>query len=296
MFTLLFKKTIIVSLALNSLATLTRAEIEPRYSAHHGSVSLTKICEDLKQQVSLTQWHPAIFLLGEIHGVKRVSDQQIEILEALKASGFIVQTALEFLEYPHQETVNQFRAGLISQPEFLQKISWGGFDFGLYVRQILFPDASSLSMAINSPRSLTRKIARTGLNSLTKEEKQLLPPNLERGNDGYFQRFREVMGSHLASPESLENYFMAQSVWDDTMAWQLISRSRESKDPNLSVIVVVVGEFHTAFGGGLIDRLVQRGWKGPIVSLSQLPAQGFRPDSDIYHPSFGIRSHYYWLH
>jgi uncharacterized iron-regulated protein len=282
-----------------------RAENLPRHSVTHLPVSLASLGDELRYQMNQGQQNLALVLMGETHGVRQVSDQQVEMIEALRNMGFRVYTALEFLEYPHQSFVDQFRAGMISQDEFLRAIQWSGFDFSLYLRQILFPSPQESSFAINAPRALTRKIARSGMISLTPDERNLLPPNLERGNENYFKRFQEAMRDHLPGPEALENYFMAQSVWDDTMAWQILKRvgelsekaQSESKLQNSSpsVIVLTVGEFHTAFGGGLPDRLRKRGFRQPMITLSQLPSLDFHPNL-IDHPEFGLRSDYYWLH
>ncbi len=204
--------------------------------------------------------------LGELHGFKDVADGQVQILEALRNRGHKVDVAFEFFPYTKQTEVDQFVQGLIPEVDFLASIGWGkGLDFGFYRAQALFSRhlAGERTLAINAPRSLTGAVAKRGLVGLTDEEKSLLPPDLELGRAEYFDRFRELMGGH-ADEKTLVRYFEAQSVWDDTMAWQLTGhRSGNTK-------VVVVGEFHVQYGGGLPHRLSVRNPQAEIVTIGFL--------------------------
>ena len=83
--------------------------------------------------------------------------------------------------------------------------------------------------------------------ALSAEERRFLPPVWERGNARYFERFQEAMKDH-AEPEEIDNYFWAQSLWDDTMAWQALRA--QTADPR-GILVIIVGAFHVEFGGGL---------------------------------------------
>ena len=55
--------------------------------------------------------------------------------------------------------------------------------------------------------------------------------------------------------DKLENYFIAQSTWDDTMAWQTVHFMKHHPD---HVFVIFVGEFHVQYGGGLPHRIQER--------------------------------------
>jgi uncharacterized iron-regulated protein len=192
-----------------------------------------------------------ILVVGEMHGLKPVHDQQMSILQGLRDRGLTVSTGMEFFNYTDQSLIQSFRSGDISQADFKKAINWGAMDFSLYGPQLLFGDGG---IGLNMPRSVTSTISKNGLAALSPEQQALMPPNFELGNDGYKRRFLEAMGGHMA-PEKFANYFAAQSVWDETMAWQALEFMKKNKD---HVFVIIVGEFHVAYGGGLPDRLQSR--------------------------------------
>lgn len=59
---------------------------------------------------------------------------------------------------------------------------------------------------------------------------------------------------------------MAQSAWDDTMAWTATEYIRGHPD---EVLVIVVGDFHVAYNDGLPERLRKRR-ATDVVTISML--------------------------
>ena len=251
-----------------------------------------------------------ILVFGEQHAVDESDPDsivhqghQIELLKSLPK----VNLGMEFLEYPKQNFVDQYLLGQMTDLDFQTAVGWGSNPFSLYKQQILAPVAGGGSTwAINMPREITKQISKQGLGSLTPEQQSFLPPHLSRGRALYFARFEEVMSGH-ATPEQIENYFWAQSTWDETMAWRtllLISDPKTNKD---YVTVIIVGAFHVEYGGGLPDRLKARilnDWpngNGPRVKtlvqmdLPNLEAKtiesALAPD-----PKYGLISDYVWVY
>lgn len=238
-----------------------------------------------------------VVVLGEAHGTQVMADQHMQVLEILRKNGHRISVGMEFFNYPDQVSVDEWRAGKLSEEDFLKKVSWGkGFPFDSYRRQVQFPDPQNeFVIALNAPRSLTGKISKAGLASLTAEEKALLPPQFTLGNDLYKERFNALMtgSGHVPTPDQLNNYFAAQSTWDDTMAWraqEFLSRNPEQ------VLVIIVGEFHVQYGGGLPDRLKARGLN--VTTFSQVNLEGL---SDVEQgrevfPSekYGARADFVW--
>jgi uncharacterized iron-regulated protein len=234
-------------------------------------------------------------ILGELHGVAEISVAQVDVLKQLRKRGHLVDVGLEFFSYAHQQEVDQYVRGKISEAEFLSKIEWPkSMDFSHYRGQALFPsfDLGETTMAINAPRSLTGAIAKRGLSGLSQAEQSLLPPGLELGRADYFERFRDLMGGHVGEAD-LQRYFEAQSVWDDTMAWQL------ARNETHNTKVVVVGEFHVQFGGGLPNRLDRRIPGANIKTLGFVNIAGLSPEEvqaiPLPHPKWGQRENYICL-
>lgn len=238
-----------------------------------------------------------VLVLGELHDSQDHHDNQVAMLEAIASAQptLPISVGMEFFERPYQGLVDQFLAGGLPEADFLKSIGWGGTPYELYRRQVAFPAAhQGFTLALNARRDLTAKIAKKGLESLTPEERSELPADFTLGNPGYLERFRQSMGGHV--PDSaVERYFAAQSAWDETMADTATRFLRAHPE---QLLVVIVGDFHAAYGGGLPDRLRARG-APEVVAISQVQATGLtdaeleeliRPD-----PRYGVRGRYVWI-
>lgn len=238
------------NMSLNTLLSLIISAILPLSvfaQIYEGETSAQIELNQVIEQIKPGQ----ILVIGEMHGLKPVHDQQMGILQALREQGHKIAVGMEFFNYTDSSLIASFRKGELTEEDFKSAIKWGSTDFSLYGPQLLFGEEG---FGINMPRSVTSQISKNGLVSLTQEQQLLMPPNFELGNEGYKRRFNEAMGGHLP-PEKFENYFAAQSVWDDTMAWQALNFVEKNPD---YVYVIIVGEFHVAYGGGLPDRLRHR--------------------------------------
>ena len=224
-----------------------------------------------------------VLVLGEQHAADASSPQhhinQARLLKILPR----VSLGMEFFEYPRQATVDNFLGGVTTEAEFLTEVGWGGNFFPLYRRQLFLADAV---VALNMPRAVTRKVGRGEL--LSNEDRALLPPIWERGSELYYERFVEAMGGH---GPSLENYFMAQSLWDDTMAW------RTSLRPGKEAFVIIVGDFHVLYGHGLPARLIRHG-VSQVKTMVQVEIDDWstREEAGAPNPKYGPRADYIWGH
>lgn len=262
----------------------------------------------------------AILILGEEHNNPQHAQHQMEIIHGLQHLGLKVHVGMEFVDFTQQQSLEQYRRHEISETNFLQQIAWTGFDFANYREQILAPQEqlSEHCYGINSPRSLTSKVSKKGLESLTTEDRKLLPPQFTLGRSSYKERFSEVMGGHIP-PEKLDRYFAAQSIWDDTMAYQsLLAYSQQLSSASSlartekTIFVIVVGEFHVQYGGGLPDRLQTRMYDFslsvsdshlpmtlPIITMSFLDQQGMDKETQQQetqpHAKWGSRADYLWV-
>lgn len=240
----------------------------------------------------------SVIVMGESHAFKGYSklDQllQVKLIESLQEAGFKVSVGMEFISFTFQESLDAYLNSEIDEGQFLKNINWGKTPYENYKKQILSPlNNSGWTYGINAPRFLTKKIFRTGLGSLTPEERDLIPEDFEIGNDDYYERFVEAMGGH-GDPQFLKQAFTAQSVWDDTMAW---NTNEIMKENSSDVFVIIVGNFHVRYGGGLVDRLYKRGLNN-IISIIQTPNLKLddidREELAKPHEKYGEISTYVW--
>ena len=241
----------------------------------------------------------SIVLVGENHDLQTHHDQELQVMQALRSRGLTVAVGMEFFSYIYQNQVDAYRAGTLAESDFLKQIRWGSDPFPLYKDQALFPLASegAGTVALNAPMALTGKIAQGGLASLSPDEQSLLPPQFTLGRDSYKQRFFDLMGGmdHLPSVAVADNYFTAQSVWDDTMAWRA---TEYLKAHPAQVLVIVVGEFHVQYGGGLPNRLQARG-NFPLWTISMVNTDGMTADEVqqeiLPSTQYGPRADFVWF-
>jgi len=246
---------------------------------------------DMTAQVSAG----TIVILGENHGLAAHRDQHLQVLQQLRASGLKVSVGLEFINYTDQLSVDLYRSGELNDEQFLSAIKWGGYGFEFYKPQLIFPNPEfgEFSLGLNIPRTVTSKISKNGLASLDEADLALLPPQFEVGRDSYKERFWKAAGEHC---KNFENCFAAQSAWDDSMAWTATNFMKAHPE---QVLVIVVGEFHAQFGGGLADRISKRWPEAKIKILSQIWAEGLS-DEEIQQemqpsPQEGPRGDFIWV-
>lgn len=237
-----------------------------------------------------------VLIISEQHGNQKHYSHQKLALQALeKTKRCVVSVGLEFLAWTHQGPITDFFHGSLTEADFLKAAEWGGNPFADYRDQALFPRATGGELlGVNAPKALTSAISKKGLASLTPELNDLMPPLFELGSSAYRERFDSIMGGHVPAA-SLDRYFAAQSVWDDSMAW----KSAEFLRANPShCLVVIVGDFHAAWGGGLPARLSARGVSNVTV-ISQLETFDLSEEELSNelgpNPRFGARADALWL-
>jgi len=234
-----------------------------------------------------------VLVLGEIHNHPGHHQSHFRILEELLAQGKSFHVGMEFFYYPDQDLVDQYLYDEISELKFLESINWQPLEsFEWYRPKVWLPlETGGRTFALNAPRTLTRAVARGGLESLTPELKQLMPPNFVIGDEQYLERFRLAVGGDHVPEDLIMNYFTAQSIWDETMAWKTLEAT--DANPDQDIFVIVVGDFHVAFGGGLPDSLKARGAER-VVSVSHVDSTDLTDDTkqEILspHPEWGLRS------
>jgi uncharacterized iron-regulated protein len=169
---------------------------------------------------------PAV-CFGEYHDVPAHHYAETRALDALAARAKDACTPFavgyEMFQRPWQAPLSAFVAGELGEEDFLAQTEYAsrwGYDFALY-RPLLerTRDEGLPALALNMQREITRKIGRTGLESLSAEESALLPELVL--DDAEHRAF--IFGLFGVLPEhaeefGLENVYVAQTVWDETMA------------------------------------------------------------------------------
>ncbi len=230
---------------------------------YNGSTLEKTSLENILESVSIGQ----VTIVSELHGFKPHHENQKQVIQYIQNKLGQVSVGMELIDFTQQADLDLFGKGEIDEVDFLKRVKWGGTPFDNYRDQLLFPFTfGNKTVGINMPRSITSKVAKLGIDTLTEEERKLLSPIFEAGSETLKERFTGVMKDHLPDEKSLNNYFTAHSIWDDTMAWHISQFIKSNPNKNL---VIIVGDFHLAYLDGLVARLKKHGVQN-ILSISQV--------------------------
>lgn len=250
-----------LSLLLACQGTFAVPYTTPSAEAIYDTVNKTWFHVD---QFAITLNPGQTLIIGERHatesnkgdaGIQIEHANQVLLLNMLRQRRIGASVGMEFLEYTNQPIVDDFLADKISDDQFKAAVRWGANPFDFYRDQIKAPAMmNGRTAALNIPRSISAKVAKNGVDGLDASDRALLPPIWERGSDLYFSRFEDAMKGH-ATATQIENYFLAQSLWDDTMAWRIWKHRMN----HLDFMMVIAGEFHVEYNLGLPARLKKYG-------------------------------------
>ena len=236
----------------------------------------------------------SVVILSEIHTLKSHHQNQMNFINELeKISDSKISIGFEMFDINEQNLLDDYSDKLISAEQLKSYVSLSKDWFDFYLPLLKFTqNPESQAVALNAPKWLTSKIARVGIDQLSNYEKLLIPTDFALGDEMYLERFQEV--SHIPK-DKIKNYFEAQCMWDDIMA----DTAREFILSNpKGILVIIVGDFHAAYYGGLPKRLRQRGVAN-IVTISQVSTAGLNEkekDELIKpHSRYGRRADYIWV-
>lgn len=206
-----------------------------------------------------------VIYLGETHNDEADHQAQLKIIKALYQKNSKIAIGFEMFQRPYQTYLDQYLAGNLTEEELIEKSEYNqrwGFPWEYYAEIIRFGQQQQLPLlALNTPTEITRKVAQEGLKSLDESEKQYIPPIEEIKTDDveYRQMLEEVYQQYhhggLGNSQAFENFFLAQVLWDETMAEKVADFI--SKNPDYQVIVLV-GEGHIAYDYGIPSRVKRR--------------------------------------
>ena len=177
-----------------------------------------------KTEISLEQAaaklpSPGIVYVGEFHDNASHHAAQLAVIQSLDKHQRPVAVGLEMFQHIEQSILDAWVARALSEAEMRRAFArnWGQ-DWHLYRDIFLYCRDRRIPMVgLNVPRSITRKVAQSGFESLTPEEIGKLPPIVCRVDREYEEFLRRVLGSH-GSESGFRRFCEAQLVWDTAMA------------------------------------------------------------------------------
>jgi predicted metalloprotease with PDZ domain len=111
-------------------------------------------------------------------------------------------------------------------------------------------------VALNVRREIVDKVGRSGIDSLSAEEKREIPQKLDLSDEAYRARLKQVFDRHQgAEKKNFDFFHQAQVLWDETMAESADRFLQNRADYRL---IVLAGGGHLQYGSGIPKRVFQR--------------------------------------
>ena len=200
-----------------------------------------------KAEISLEQAagefpSPGIVYVGEFHDNAAHHAGQLAVIQSLDKRKRPIAVGLEMFQHIEQSILDAWVAKALSEEEMRRAFArnWSQ-DWHLYQDIFLYCRDRSIPMVgLNVPRSITRKVAQNGFESLTPEEIGKLPPIVCRVDQEYEEFLRRVLGSH-GSESDFRRFCEAQLVWDTAMAIYALEYLKSHPE---RTVVVLCGMIH----------------------------------------------------
>ncbi len=206
-----------------------------------------------------------VVYLGETHDNSVDHQNQLQIIQQLQQHHPKIAIAMEMFQRPYQGVVDQYLAGKLTEQELLAKSEYEtrwGFPWEYYAPILRFAKDKQLPvLALNTPTEITRKVASQGLESLTVSERKYIPPlaEINTSNQKYRQLSLQAFQLHQSAghgnSSGAERFFLAQVLWDETMAEGIAKFIKANPDYQ---VVVLAGQGHIVYSYGIPSRVARR--------------------------------------
>ena len=210
-------------------------------------VSLQELLDDLEDS--------RIIYVGEKHTNTEHHRIQLQIIEAVFKNNPNLVVGMEMFDHTYQNVLDLWSKGELTQSEFLRKSHWYAnwrYDYSLYREILDFIKAHNIKLVgLNIPNHIPPKIREGGIENLRDKEKEHLPREVDTSNSDhreYLKKIFEGHKHHFKREVKFEDFYAAQSVWEDAMAEMI------AKNLNDGVMVVLAGNGHIQFKYGIPDR------------------------------------------
>lgn len=224
-----------------------------------------------------------VVCVGEDHPNPHHHWFQLEVVKHVSAHQPLA-LGLEMFQRPFQGVLDDYAAKRIDEAAMLSRTGYAerwGYDYGFYGPTINTAlAAGGVLLALNTPRELTKKVVRQGLESLTPDEKKQIPELVldDKVHRAWFDDVMEsIGGAHAhgkgeksesdkednqgkdsdAKPAmpSADRIYTAQVLWDETMA---DGAAQWAKSAPGGLLVVLAGNGH-CHDSAIVNRIKRRG-------------------------------------
>ena len=234
-------------------------------------IDLSKIMkmDQLLENIAESQ----VVFVGETHDRYDHHLNQLRIIESMHERHEKLAIGMEFIQQPFQAALDEYIAGSIDEATMLKRTEYferWRYDFRLYRPIFAYAREHGIPIiALNIDRDITDKVKKEGLDSLSEEQKKSLPAEIDRDDEDYRNRLKQVYMHHPHAEEGKFDSFMEiQLLWDESMAERAAKWFQQHPDGRM---VILAGSGHIMYGSGIPNRLQRR---TPIEAYSVINISG----------------------
>lgn len=201
--------------------------------------------------------------LGEQHDRPEDHFAQLEVIrgfgERQQMRGFAFGVGFEMVRQEFDSVLRKYQLAEIDRDAFLEASRWEKeWGFSIHYYDPLFraaTEADAPLLALGVDRDLTRRVAREGIEGLAEDDAARLP-ELDLEDREHRRLFETLMSGHPGAPTaSLDRFYAAQVIWDESMA-ELSARFLLERRP-LAKLLIAAGVAH-CHRSAIVSRLERR--------------------------------------
>lgn len=216
-----------------------------------------------RQMISELHGTQLIFA-GETHDIVKVHKAQLAIIKGLYKEGKPLAIGLEMFTSATQVELDRWVAGQLDLDSFrnLYQREWN-MPWHLYRDIFMFAREQRIPLvALNISREISRKVGKSGFDSLTPEERKKLPAGITCTIDPAYRSFiSKAFSLHPGSGRSFDYFCEAQMLWNKGMGWRIKQFLRSNPD---YTVVVLAGSGH-AMKQGIPEEIQNSGFTYKVI-------------------------------
>ena len=216
---------------------------------------------------------------GETHNDMGAHILQLQVIQALFQEDPNLSVGMEMFPMSSQKVLDEYIDGTIAtEKEFLKKSNYfsvWGFDYRYYREIINYARLKGIPLvALNIDKAVVSQVFKEGnLDGLEEDSLDQVPPERDLDVPGYRERLSSAFSAHDAqkfTSEKLGGFIQAQSIWDETMADNIVNYLRNHPDKRM---VVIAGNGHVYKDSAIPLRVKRR------MDIPQSVVSGFNPET-----------------
>jgi aminopeptidase N len=234
-----------------------------------------------------------IIYVGETHDQYSNHVMELEVIKDLHRRGRKIAIGMEMFERPFQKVVDEYIEGKIDKREFLKGTEYfkrWGFDYNLYRPILKFARSEKIPVvALNQRQEIADKVFRSGLDSLSEEERKSVPSRMDFSNEAYKRRLEKIFQEHEGfEKKNFDFFYQAQILWDETMSESINEFLKGHPEDQM---VVLAGSGHLEYGYGIPQRTARRNGYDYAIILNDVGLEKGIADYVLFPGTIpGIRS------